>query len=140
MIGINKDMDVSLSKGAFTLEKTNEPGEVYYIRTPETIRLYHHKNYTVDTGIRVILPYGYKGVLRSIYELNKNIVIDESRIDDTGNESIRVTMHSGDTEQYFCKGDIIAKLVILPSRTLELKKQYATYVYKMDQYMKNVPM
>ena len=141
MIGINKNMDVSLSKGAFTLEKTNESGEVYYIRTPGTIRLYPYESITIDTGIRVTLPYGYKGVLRSIYKLDKYIVIDELRIDGTGNESISVTIHSGDTEQYFCKGDIIAKLVILPSHTLELKKQYATYVYKMDhkKYFDSIP-
>ena len=141
MIGISKDMDVSLSKGAFALEKTDEPGEVYYIKTPETILLYSHESITIDTGIRVTLPYGHKGVLRSIYELDKNVVIDELRIDGTGNESISVTIHSGDTAQYFRKGDIIAKLVILPSHTLELEKQYATYVYKMDhkKYFDSIP-
>ena len=104
MIGINKNMDVSLSKGAFTLEKTNESGEVYYIRTPGTIRLYPYESITIDTGIRVTLPYGYKGVLKSIYKLDKYIVIDELRIDGTGNESISVTIYSGNTEQYFCTG------------------------------------
>ena len=132
MIGISKDMDMSLSKGAFTLESSNEPGEAYYIRTPETIRLYPYESITIDTGIRVTLPYGYKGVLRSIYKLDKNVVIDELRVDGTGNESISVTIHSGDTEQYFCKGDIIAKLVILPSHTPELEKQYPTIVYKIE--------
>lgn len=133
MIGVSKDMDVSLSKGAFTLEKTNDPGEVYYIRTPEAIRLYpSYESITINTGIRVTLPYGYKGVLRSIYELNKNIVIDESRIDDTGNESIRITMHGVNTEEYLFKGDIIAKLVILPSRTSELEKKYPAAVYKIE--------
>ena len=140
MIGVSKDMDVSLSKGAFTLEKTNDPGEVYYIRTPEAIRLYpSYESITINTGIRVTLPYGYKGVLRSIYELNKNIVIDESRIDDTGNESIRITMHGVNTEEYLFKGDIIAKLVILPYSNLipspckqELGNQYPTNVYKIE--------
>ena len=133
MMGINKDMDVSLSKGAFALESLNEPGEAYYIKTPETILLYSHESITIDTGIRVTLPYGHKGVLRSIYELDKNVIIDEPRIDGTGNESISVTIHSGDTAQYFRKGDIIAKLVILPSHTPELeKKQYPTTVYKIE--------
>lgn len=68
MMGISKDMDVSLSKGAFALESSNEPGEAYYIRTPETILLYSHESIAIDTGIRVTLPYGHKGVLRSIYE------------------------------------------------------------------------
>ena len=115
MIGISKDMDVALSKGAFALERLNESGQVYYIRTPETILLYSHESITIDTGICVTLPYGHKGVLRSIYELDKNVVIDELRIDGTGNESISVTIHSGDTAQYFRKGDIIAKLEIQPS-------------------------
>ena len=53
MIGISKDMDVSLSKGAFTLGKTNKPGQVYYIRTPGTILLYPYESITIDTGIRV---------------------------------------------------------------------------------------
>lgn len=141
MIGISKDMDASLRKGAFTLESSNEPGEAYYIRTPGAILLYPYDSITINTGIRVTLPYGYEGVLRSIYELDKNVIIDEPRIDGTGNESISVTIHSGDTEQYFCKGDIIAKLVILPSHTLELEKQYATYVYKMDhkKYFDSIP-
>jgi len=132
MIGISKDMDVSLSEGAFTLEKANDLEEVYYIRTPEAIRLYPHESITIDTGISVTLPYGYKGVLRSIYKLDKNVVIDELRIDGTGNESISVTIHSGDTEQYFFKGDIIAKLVILSSCTPELEKQHPTTVYKIE--------
>lgn len=126
------NMDVMLDKGSFMPEKTDKPGEAYYIRTPETILLYSHESITINTGIRVTLPYGHKGVLRSIYELDKNIVIDESRIDGTGNESIPVTIHSGDTAQYFRKGDIIARLAILPSHTPELEKQYPTTVYKIE--------
>lgn len=132
MIGISKDMDVSLSKDAFALERSNEPGEAYYIRTPVAILLHPYESITIDTGVRVTLPYDHKGVLRSIYELDKNVVIDEPRIDGTGNESISVTIHSGNTEQYFCEGDIIAKLVILPSHTPELEKQYPTTVYKIE--------
>lgn len=132
MMRISKNMDMSLRKGAFALESSNEPGEVYYIRTPETILLYSHESITIDTGIRVTLPYGYKGDLRSTHKLDKNAVIDELRIDSTGNESISVTIHSGDTAQYFRKGDIIAKLVILPSHTPELEKQYPTTVYKIE--------
>jgi dUTPase len=125
-------IDVMLNSESFIPEETDDPGEVYYIRTPETILLYSHESITIDTGISVILPYGHKGVLRSIYELDKNVVIDESRIDGTGNESISVTIHSGDTAQYFRKGDIIAKLVILPSCTPELEKQHPTTVYKIE--------
>ena len=122
MIGISKDMDISLSKGTFTLERSNKPGEVYYIRTPGTILLYPHRRITIDTDIRVTLPYGYKGYLRSIPRSDKNVLIDEIRIDDTGNESILVTMCCYDIKECFRKGDIIAELVIRPSYTPENDK------------------
>ena len=126
------NMDVMLHRGAFMPEKTDDPGEVYYIRTPRPIWIDPHDSCTIDTGIYANLPDGCVGYLRSITGACVR-TIDETRIDNTGNKSILVTMHCGDIVECFRKGDVIAELVILPSpHTPELEKQYPTTVYKIE--------
>ena len=134
MIKLTKygNVDVILHSGAFMPEKTDDPGEVYQIRTPKSIWIDPYDSCTIDTGIHVNLPDGCIGYLRPRTGACVSI-IDETRIDDTGNESILVTMHCGDIGDCFRKGDVIAELVILPSPcTPELEKQYPTTVYKIE--------
>ena len=110
------NMDVMLHRGAFALEKTDDPGEVYYIRAPRPIWIDPHSSFTIDTGIYVNLPDGCIGYLRPTRTRACVSKIDETRIDDTGNKSIQVTVHCDDnTAIYISKGEIIAKLEIRPS-------------------------
>lgn len=118
MIKLTKygNMDVMLNKGSFMPKKTDDPGEVYYIRAPKCIWIDPHSSFTIDTGIYVNLPDGCIGYLRPTRTRACVSKIDETRIDDTGNKSILVTVHCDDnTAIYICKGDIIAKLEIRPS-------------------------
>ena len=108
------NMDIMLHRGAFMPEKTDDPGEVYYIRAPKSIWIDPHGSCTIDTGIYVNLPYGCIGYLRS-RTIACVSTIDETRIDGTGNKGILVTVHCGGIADYICKGDIIAKLEIRPS-------------------------
>ena len=111
------NMNVMLDRGSFMPDKADDPGEVYYIRAPKSIRIDPHNSCcTIDTGIYVDLPDGYRGYLRLITGLSIHTLIDETRIDGTGNKSILVTIrYYGDIGYYYIhKGDIIAKLVIRP--------------------------
>ena len=134
MIKLTKygNMDVMLHRGAFMPEKTDDPGEVYYIRAPKSIWIDPYGSCTIDTGIYVNLPYGCIGYLRS-RTIACVSTIDETRIDGTGNKGILVTIHCGGIADYICKGDAIAELVILPAPCKpKLGKQYPTTVYKIE--------
>ena len=112
------NMNVMLRRGAFMPKEADDPGEVYYIQTPESIQIAPHESYIIDTGIYVNLPDECEGYLIPRSELGICTVIDETyvgRVDGTGNESIRVSMHGGNTGKYVHKGDVIGKLVIKPS-------------------------
>ena len=110
------NMDVTLDRGSFIPEKTDDPGELYYIRAPRPIWIDPHSSFTIDTGIYVNLPDGCIGHLRPTRTRACVSKIDETRIDDTGNKSILVTVHcDDDTATYISKRDIIAKLEIRPS-------------------------
>ena len=113
------NMNVTLRRGAFTPKEADDSGEVYYIQTPESIQIAPHESYIIDTGIYVNLPDGCKGHFIPRYDLGICTVIDGTyvgRVDGTGNESIRVSMHGGDTGKHVYKGDVIGKLVIKPIR------------------------
>lgn len=113
------NMNVMLRRGAFMPKEADDPGEVYYIQTPESIQIAPHESYIIDTGIYVNLPDGCEGNLIPRSELGICTVIDKTyvgRVDSTGNESIRVSMHGGNTGKYVYKGDVIGKLVIKPIR------------------------
>ena len=116
------NMNVTLRRGAFMPKEADDPGEVYYIQTPESIQIAPHESYIIDTGIYVNLPEGCEGNLIPRSNLGICTVIDKTyvgRVDSTGNESIRVSMHGGNTGKYVYKGDVIGKLVILPAHTQE---------------------
>ena len=101
------NVDIMLHRGAFMPKEADDSGEVYYIQTPESIQIAPHESYIIDTGIYVNLPDGCEGYLIPRSELGICTVIDKThvgRVDGTGNESIRVSMHGGNTGQYVYKG------------------------------------
>lgn len=110
------NMDVTLlDRGAFMPDRTDDPGEIYYIRAPKPIWIDPYDSCTIDTGIYINLPDGCEGVLRSRSRpATDALITDETRIDGTGNRSILITMHGGNAAYYLRKGDIIAKLEIRP--------------------------
>ena len=109
------NMDVMLRGGAFIPDRTDDPGEIYYIRAPKPIWIDPYDSYSIDTGICINLPDGCEGVLRSrTRPATDNLITDETRIDGTGNRSILITIHGGNAAYYLRKGDIIAKLEIRP--------------------------
>lgn len=119
------NMNVMLRRGAFMPKEADDSGEVYYIQTPESIQIAPHESYIIDTGIYVNLPDGCEGDFIPRYDLGICTVIDKTyvgRVDSTGNESIRVSMHGGNTGKYVYKGDVIGKLVLKPI-------QHFTYHY-----------
>ena len=138
------NMNVMLNKGSFMLREADDSGKVYCIQASESILIPPHESYIIDTGIYVNLPDGCEGYLIPRSELGICTVIDKTyvgRVDGTGNESIRVSMHGGNTVKYVYKGDIIGKLVIRPSHTPELEirraksgKQYLVLCIK-DGYV-----
>lgn len=104
------NMNVMLHRGAFMPKKADDPGEVYYIQTPKSIQIAPHENYIIDTGIYVNLPDGCEGYLIPRSELGICTVIDKTyvgRVDGTGNESIRVSMHGGNTGKCVYKGRLL---------------------------------
>lgn len=78
----------------------------------------------IDTGVHMVIPAGYVGMIKSKSGLNvRNGIIAEGVVDAGYTGSIKVKLYnlSNDT-YYFNKGDKITQIVILPIPYVELEQ------------------
>ena len=105
-----------LDDGGFEPEKAHDTDAGFDIRTPEFLIVKAHNSVFVDSKVRVFIPKGYVGMLKSKSGLNvKKGIVSEGVIDAdyTGTIGIKLYNHS-DKDVCFDVGDKITQLVFLP--------------------------
>lgn len=105
-----------LDDGGFEPEKAHDTDAGFDIRTPEFLIVKAHSSVFVNSKVRVFIPKGYVGMLKSKSGLNvKKGIVSEGVIDAdyTGTIGIKLYNHS-DEDVCFDVGDKITQLVFLP--------------------------
>lgn len=117
-------MKVKLDPGAYMPERAHDLDAGYDLRTPSAFTIRPHDSTLIDSGIHVQIPAGYVGFLKSKSGLNvKNSIVGEGVVDAGYTGSIRVKLYNNGTKQrFFCKGDKIIQLVLLPIFTPDLEQ------------------
>lgn len=111
-------LKVKLDEGAFMPEKAHPSDAGYDIRTPIGFLL--DKKATVDTGVHMLIPDGYVGMLKAKSGLNVRFdIVGEGVVDAGYTGSIKVKLydldyHDQKSAYYFERGDKIIQLVIVP--------------------------
>lgn len=111
-----------LSVGAYAPTKAHEYDAGFDIRTPEDVIVPAHGSVVIDTGVRVLIPNGYVGMLKSKSGLNcNNGIVSEGVIDAgyTGTIVVKLYNHSP-YDKEFNSGDKVTQLVILECPQFEL--------------------
>lgn len=109
-------LDSSLDKQTFMPVKAHESDAGFDLKTPETVDIPAHTSKAIDTGVGMLIPDGYVGMLKSKSGLNvKHSIRSEGVIDAgyTGNIVVKL-YNDGDNDYHFDKGDKITQIVILP--------------------------
>lgn len=109
-------MKVVLDKGAYMPERAHKTDAGLDLKTPVPFTLAFGDSIVIDTGVRVELPPGTVGMLKSKSGLNiKHGITSEGVIDEGYTGSIRAKLyHNGFEPVTFEAGDKITQLVILP--------------------------
>lgn len=121
----NRDMStipVMLDKGAKMPTRAHETDAGLDLYMPETdgLQWYDvipaHRSLVIDTGVHVLIPDGYVGMIKSKSGLNVKYGITSEGVIDagyTGSIVVKLYNHSDDDIIVDC-GDKISQLVILP--------------------------
>lgn len=118
------NIKVKLDDGAFMPEKAHETDAGYDLRTPCLVVVRPHKSFVIDTGVHMLIPDGYVGMIKSKSGLNVNHgLITEGVIDAGYTGSIKVSVYNTSNEEYtFERGDKITQLVPLKLPKLKLEQ------------------
>ena len=118
-------MKIVLDDGAFMPTRAHPDDAGLDIKSPKDVYMIHGASYVIDTGIRVQIPKGYSGQLKSKSGLliNHNISSGEGLIDSGYTGTIKVYLRNNSpTDDYQIKrGDKITQLVIQAMITPELE-------------------
>jgi dUTP pyrophosphatase len=111
-----------LSEGAYAPTKAHEYDAGFDIRTPKDVIVLAHDSAVIDTGVRVLIPNGYVGMLKSKSGLNcKNGIVSEGVIDAGYTGTIVAKLYNNSPyDKEFKSGDKITQLVILECPQFEL--------------------
>ena len=118
-----KPLMAILDKGAYKPIRAHITDAGIDLMSPEDFAVFPHSSYTVDTGVHILIPKGYAGILMSKSGLNVKEDITSTGLIDAGyTGSIVVKLYNhGDSRRYFKKGQKISQLVIVPCETPELE-------------------
>ena len=114
-------LKVMLDKGAYMPTRAHNDDAGWDIRTPKDVML--NKKATIDTGVHVLIPKGYVGMLKAKSGLNvKYDIVGEGVIDAGYVGSIVVKLYDLDEGRgyFFRRGDKIIQLVIVPIPETEM--------------------
>lgn len=107
---------VKLDKGAYMPEKAHRTDAGYDLRTPYEFTVKAGDSATVFTGVHMVIPADFCGVLISKSGLNTKQDIQTTGLVDsfyTGSIVVKVQNH-GKYDYHFNKGDKVSQIVILP--------------------------
>lgn len=116
-------MKVKLDAGAYMPESAHGADAGYDLRTPTAFTLWPFESKVIDTGVHILIPEGYAGVLKSKSGLNVNHSIWGTGLIDanyTGSIKVKLTMEDGEPKE-FKAGDKIIQIVIIPVAKPELE-------------------
>lgn len=111
------NIKVKLNKKAYMPNKAHTADAGFDLRTPTKVRLNANSSVVIDTGVHMLIPEGYFGLLASKSGLNvKNSITGTGVIDAGYTGSIIVKLYNDDKEcnYIFEKGDKIIQILILP--------------------------
>lgn len=86
------------------------------LRTPDEFTVFSEDSHVVDTGVHLVIPDGYAGLIVAKSGLNVNHGIEVTGLVDAGfTGSIKVRVYNHTDEYYdFDAGDKIAQIMIVP--------------------------
>lgn len=119
-------INVVLDKDAYMPEKAHNADAGFDIRCREEVIIEPHgspyDSHFFDTGVRVEIPQGYVGFLKSKSGLNvKHGILSTGVIDSGYTGTIGVKLYNlGKSAYHVKKGDKITQLVILPIPEVEM--------------------
>jgi dUTP pyrophosphatase len=115
-------IDIQLDKGAKTPTKAHETDAGFDIYSPVPVRVPARGSATINTGVHILIPRGYVGMLKSKSGLNvKHNITCEGTIDSgfTGAIVAKLFNH-GSYDKTFEAGEKITQLVLMPILEAEL--------------------
>lgn len=109
-------MKIKLDRGAFVPTRAHDTDAGADLRSPIDTIVPAMGSRVIDTGVRIQLPHGYVGMLKSKSGLHvKHDITSEGVIDEGYTGSIKVKLYNhGDEYHVIERGDKITQLVILP--------------------------
>lgn len=109
-------MNIKLDKGAFVPTRAHDTDAGADLRSPIDTVVPARGSRVIDTGVRIQLPHGYVGMLKSKSGLNvKYGITSEGVIDEGYTGAITVKLYNhGDEHHVIERGDKITQLVIVP--------------------------
>lgn len=116
---------VVLEKDAYMPEKAHDVDAGFDLRSREEITIHGNSYYLFDTGVRMEIPKGYVGFLKSKSGLNvKHGIVEEGGVIDCGyTGTIGVKLYNESKTDYHINiGDKITQIVILPIPEVELER------------------
>ena len=116
------EIKVMLDKGAKMPTKAHKSDAGYDIYAPEPFGVVQKGSWEIDTGVHMLIPEGYVGMIKSKSGLNVNHGLRcEGVVDANYVGSIRVKMYNDSNATYiFEEGDKVTQIVILPIPETEL--------------------
>lgn len=117
-------IQVQLDEGAYMPVREHEEDAGYDLYTPTDVLVPAHGSAVIDTGVHILIPIGFVGMLKSKSGLNvKHDLNGEGVIDAYYTGSIVVKLYNhGDTDKMFEAGNKIIQVVILPIYTPDLMR------------------
>ena len=110
------EIKVMLEKGAFLPEKAHKEDAGFDLRTPVNVIVMPHDSAIVSTGVHMLIPEGYVGMIKSKSGLNvRDDIQIEGVVDAHFTGSIVAKLYNnGNKPKMFARGDKITQIVILP--------------------------
>lgn len=107
---------IKLDRGAFMPVRAHDTDAGADLRSPVETVVPARGSRVIDTGVRIQLPHGYVGMLKSKSGLHvKYDITSEGVIDEGYTGAIKVKLYNHSDESYSIeRGDKITQLVILP--------------------------
>ena len=110
------EIKVMLDDGAMMPTKAHWSDAGYDIYAPDAFGVAPQHSWTIDTGVHMLIPDGYVGMIKSKSGLNTHHGLRCEGVVDAGyTGSIKVTMYNDSHSPYiFAPGDKVTQIVILP--------------------------
>lgn len=109
-------MQIMLDNGAYLPSRAHKTDAGLDLRTPKAVTVPAYESVSVDTGVHVMLPHGYAGLIVSKSGLNiKHDITSTGLIDEGYTGSIVVKLYNNSGEDFELEaGDKITQLVVIP--------------------------